>query len=149
MYCSSCGKKQREKANFCSKCGNSIQVRSTVLEQLNTKQLKDLNRVRKSLIISFIAVYSFLILVMALRTYDPYYYVNFFPYGLLQLLTVISAISCAIFTFKLSGILRKQTFIIIIYTILAPFMLVNFISLIGLLADSKKLNYISYKNESI
>ncbi|WP_211356410.1 hypothetical protein [Psychrobacillus lasiicapitis] len=109
------------------------------LKQIHINQLLSINKARKSLLISFIAVYFLLFLILAFREYEPYYYVSFFPYGLFQVLMILSAILFAFFSYKLSGLLRKKTSLIIIYTLIAPFMLINFIPLIGLLADSKKL----------
>lgn len=142
MHCSSCGKKQSEKFNFCSECGTQLEIASNFmgsLGQVHSNQLISINKARKLLLISFIAVYFFLFLIMAFRDYDPYYYVNFFPYGLLQVLMILSAISFATFSYKISSLLRKKTSLIIIYTLIAPFILINFIPLIGLLADSKKI----------
>lgn len=142
MYCSKCGKRQKEGANFCSLCGNSLKNESD--EMNNSTQvykaatLTKIKKVRRWLVISFISAYFFLWAVFAFREVEPYYYVNFFPYGLFQMLTVLFVIFNVIFSYKLTSLLVKKTHIIIIYTILSPFFLINAITFIGLLADSKK-----------
>lgn len=138
MYCSHCGEKQVRKANFCSNCGTeliiSISDNHSNSENRNIKLVKT----RKKYMYLFSITYFFVFMVFFYRGYDPYYYVNFFPYGFLQILMIISAISTSIFTYKICGLLRKPTYLIIIYTMISPFILINFVPFIGLLADAKK-----------
>jgi hypothetical protein len=133
MYCSNCGEKKAEDSRFCFNCGNQLTKNISIINSIKVNK-----KARKWLIINFIATYCFLFMLLAYRGWDPYYYVSFFPYGLLQALMVLSAISIAFFSYKLSTSLEKPTFLIITYTLCSPFILLNFIPLIGLLADSKK-----------
>ncbi|WP_142385305.1 hypothetical protein [Bacillus sp. UMB0728] len=138
MYCSNCGLKQQGRANFCASCGNSLFEKSE-LTSINLKETRKIHKWRNVLVTSFIAYYCFLFFLMYLRYNDPYYYDSlFFPYGLFQVLMIVAAFTCGIAAYKLAGNLIKPTFVIVIYTLLAPFVLINLISFIGLLADSKK-----------
>lgn len=142
MYCSNCGEKQNKAANFCNSCGSVLEKEIASEEiRLNNSMIDTISigKFRKPLIAFLLAEYLFLLGVLTLQSTDPYYYVNFFPYGLFQVLTIGSAIMVTVLVYKLSSLLNKPTAIIIFYTIAAPFILINLIPFVGLLADSKKV----------
>jgi fluoride ion exporter CrcB/FEX len=120
------------------------------LTQMHASKFSNIKKTRKWFVISFIAAYFFLFVTYAFREIDPYYYVSFFPYGLLQVLTILSAISFSVFSYRLSSLLEKKTYVIVIFTILSPFFLINFIPFIGILADSRKfINTVSKRNKNL
>ena len=60
------------------------------------------------------------------------------PPNTFNVLAILSVILYAVFAYKLTSLLEKKTYVIIIYTLLSLFFLINAIPFIGLLADSKK-----------
>src|SRR4051794_23334914 len=65
---------------------------------------------------------------------------SFFPTYLFGIPALLSSILLAILVYKNAILLEKPTYVVLFYTILAPFTFINIIPVLGLVTDITKLN---------